>query len=102
MLAGFAVAALAGAGFLAIESRRRSPMLPLGLFDSPTFSAATAIGLLVNVVFYGLIFVLSLYFQRPRATRRSRPGSPSCRRTAAVMAGNLLAGGPRGASAPPR
>jgi MFS transporter, DHA2 family, methylenomycin A resistance protein len=92
VLAGFALSIAAGAAFLRIESRRRAPMLPLGLFRSPTFSAATAIGLLVNVVFYGLIFVLSLYFQRLEGYSAIETGLAFVPTTAAVMAGNLLAG----------
>jgi DHA2 family methylenomycin A resistance protein-like MFS transporter len=92
VLGGFAVAILAGAAFLVIESRRRQPMLPLGLFRSPTFSAATAIGLLVNVVFYGLIFIFSLYFQRQEGYSAIETGLAFLPTTAAVMAANLLAG----------
>jgi MFS transporter, DHA2 family, methylenomycin A resistance protein len=91
VLAGFALAIAAGASFVAIESRRRRPMLPLGLFRSPTFSAATAIGLLVNVVFYGLIFVFSLYFQRLEGYSAIETGLAFAPTTAAVMAANLLA-----------
>ena len=64
VLAGGAVALAAIAGFLARETFSRGPMLPLGLFKSAEFSATTAAGLLVNIAFYGLIFVLSLFFQR--------------------------------------
>jgi MFS transporter, DHA2 family, methylenomycin A resistance protein len=96
VLAGFALAIATGAAFLLIESRRRAPMLPLGLFRSTTFSSATAIGLLVNIVFYGLIFVFSLYFQRLKGYSAIETGLAFVPTTAAVMAGNLLAG--RGAS----
>ena len=64
MIAGYAVAAVAFAAFLLWEARSARPMLPLGLFRARTFSAAAAIGLLLNIAFYGLIFVLSLFFQR--------------------------------------
>jgi MFS transporter, DHA2 family, methylenomycin A resistance protein len=62
--------------FLRIESRRRSPLLPLVLFRRPTFSASSAMGLVLNIAFYGFIFVLSLFFQReqgrsPLATARA-------------------------------
>jgi MFS transporter, DHA2 family, methylenomycin A resistance protein len=67
-------------------------MLPLGLFRSTTFSAATAIGLLINVVFYGLIFVFSLYFQRLEGYSAIETGLAFLPTTAAVMAANLLAG----------
>ena len=77
VLGGFLLAAVAAAGFVVIESRSARPMLPLGLFRSRTFSAATAIGLTINIAFYGLIFVFSLYFQTTAAIRRCRPGWPS-------------------------
>ena len=64
VIAGYAVAAVAFAAFLLWEARSARPMLPLGLFRDRTFSAAAAIGLLLNIAFYGLIFVLSLFFQR--------------------------------------
>ena len=39
-------------------------MLPLGLFRDPTFSAAILTGLLINIAYYGLIFLYSLFFQQ--------------------------------------
>ena len=48
-------------------SRKRElahPMVPLGLFRSRAVSVCVAIGFAVNIAFYGVIFVLSLYFQR--------------------------------------
>ncbi len=39
-------------------------MLPLSLFRHRMFALTSLVGLLVNVAFYGLIFVFSLYFQR--------------------------------------
>jgi DHA2 family methylenomycin A resistance protein-like MFS transporter len=39
-------------------------MLPLSLFAHRLFALTAPVGLLVNVAFYGLIFVFSLYFQR--------------------------------------
>jgi DHA2 family methylenomycin A resistance protein-like MFS transporter len=39
-------------------------MVPLGLFRSRAVSVCVAIGFAVNIAFYGVIFVLSLYFQR--------------------------------------
>ena len=40
--------------------------MPLSLFRSRIFSSASAVGLLVNIPFYGLIFVFSLYFQQAK------------------------------------
>ena len=38
----------------------------MGLFRSPAFSAASAAGLLINLGFYGELFVATLYFQQIR------------------------------------
>ena len=62
VLAGYAVAAAAGAAF--VEHARARPMLPLSLFRSRGFSTAVCAGLLVNLVFFGLIFAFSLFLQR--------------------------------------
>ncbi|HEY1634827.1 MAG TPA: MFS transporter [Acidimicrobiales bacterium] len=62
--AGFIVFVVAGAAFVVVERRARSPMLPLRLFSAPAFSGATAVGLLINFGFYGELFVMSLYLQR--------------------------------------
>lgn len=57
-------AALAAVAFVAIERRAEAPMLPLAIFRSPVMSSATATGLVLNFSFYGLVFVLGLFFQR--------------------------------------
>ena len=57
---------LALAAFLLLESRAQSPMLPLGLFRSRTFSGSSFVGLAINLGFYGQLFVISLYFQHVR------------------------------------
>ncbi|HMI31907.1 MAG TPA: MFS transporter [Candidatus Limnocylindrales bacterium] len=43
VLAGLAIGGAALAAFLAVEARSASPMLPLGLFRSPTFAGANAL-----------------------------------------------------------
>jgi DHA2 family methylenomycin A resistance protein-like MFS transporter len=63
VLGGLGVFAVSAAAFVAIERRAGAPMLPLGLFASARFSAATTVGLLINLGFYGELFVLSLYLQ---------------------------------------
>ena len=90
VLAGFALAALAGAAFVAVEARGARPMLPLGLFANRTFSVSAAIGLLTNIAFYGLIFVFSLLFQREQGlTPRSLALAPIM---IAITISNLAAG----------
>jgi MFS transporter, DHA2 family, methylenomycin A resistance protein len=66
VLALFAVGVVGAGLFILVEHRGRSPMVPLDLFTSRSFSAAAAIGALINLAYYGEIFVLSLYFQEVR------------------------------------
>jgi MFS transporter, DHA2 family, methylenomycin A resistance protein len=63
VLAGYAISLLAAIAFITLEARTPRPMLPLSLFKRPAFASPALIGLLVNICFYGLIFVFSLLFQ---------------------------------------
>jgi DHA2 family methylenomycin A resistance protein-like MFS transporter len=91
VLSAYALAAAAAVAFVMIERRRLAPMLPPDLFRSRSFSAASAIGLLVNVVFYGLIFVLSLFFQHAQHLSPMQTGLAFVPMTGAVMVANVLA-----------
>ncbi|MFG1625333.1 MFS transporter [Kribbella sp. NPDC049227] len=86
-----AAAVIAGALFVVIEARGVEPMLPLRMFVSATFGIPIAIGLLVNVAFYGLIFVLSLFFQNEQHLSPLRTGLAFVPMMAAIMAANLIA-----------
>jgi MFS transporter, DHA2 family, methylenomycin A resistance protein len=61
-----AASAALGIGFVIAEARHESPMLPLPLLRRRTLGPVALVGLLHNVAIYGLIFVLSLSFQRLR------------------------------------
>jgi DHA2 family methylenomycin A resistance protein-like MFS transporter len=91
-LGGYAVAGVAAILFLIVEARRARPMLPLRLFRCERFSANTAIGLLINVAFYGLIFVFSLFFQRAQHFSALQAGLAFAPMTGAIMVANALAG----------
>jgi hypothetical protein len=67
---GYALALAAGTAFVIIERTRAQPMLPLSLLRSRAFSTAVCAGLLINVVFYGLIFAFSRSSSATRACRR--------------------------------
>ncbi len=66
ILGAFGLGAVATALFVAVERHKSDPMLPLGLFAAPAFSAATAVGFALNFGFYGQLFVMSLYLQQVR------------------------------------
>jgi MFS transporter, DHA2 family, methylenomycin A resistance protein len=91
VLAAFAISIVAAVAFVCIERAGTSPMLPPRLFSSRTFSATSAIGLAVNIAFYGLIFVFSLYFQDVRGLSALQTGLAFAPITLAVMTGNLVA-----------
>jgi MFS transporter, DHA2 family, methylenomycin A resistance protein len=55
---------VATAAFITIERRSTDPLLPLTLFSDRSFAAGNAIGLLINLGFYGELFVLNLYLQQ--------------------------------------
>ncbi|MFF6806849.1 MFS transporter [Streptomyces sp. NPDC012616] len=45
---------------------RRAPLLPPSLFRSGAFTATAAIGLLISLGYYGMLFLTTLYFQQER------------------------------------
>ena len=57
------LAAVATTAFVMIEAHTAAPMVPLDLFRSRTVTVSVAIGFVINAAFYGLVFVLSLFFQ---------------------------------------
>jgi predicted MFS family arabinose efflux permease len=62
-LAGFAVAILVGAGFVATERRRAHPMLDVSLFRERAFSAASGSVTVAFFALFGFIFLITQYFQ---------------------------------------
>ena len=91
ILAGAGLFVATAAAFLAVEARSLSPMLDLSVFHHPTFSAATLVGLLINIAFYGLIFDFSLYFQQLRRWTALQTGLAFVPMTGIVLGANLLA-----------
>ena len=91
VLAGLAAAGGLAAAFVLVERRTSKPMLPLGLFRKRAFSVTALAGLLVNVAFYGLIFVFSLYFQRVNNLTALQTGLAFIPMTGAVLVANLVA-----------
>jgi MFS transporter, DHA2 family, methylenomycin A resistance protein len=92
VIAGFGAFILAGGLFVAIETSRAGPMLPLSFFGNRTFSAASVVGFLINLAFYGLIFTLSIYFQQIRNFSPFTTGLAFMPMTAVVVAANVAAG----------
>jgi len=91
VLASFAAFVVLTVLFVVREQRAPQPMLPLSLFSHRMFSVTAMVGLLVNIAFYGLIFVFSLYFQRINGWSPFATGLAFVPMLGAVLLVNLLA-----------
>jgi DHA2 family methylenomycin A resistance protein-like MFS transporter len=91
VLAGILVASVAGLAFVRSQQRAAAPVLPLGLLRQPVFSSTLLLGALSNLAFYGLIFVLSNYFQRLRGFSALEAGL-ALLPFVVVMLGNMASG----------
>lgn len=89
---GLLLSLASGAGFIAIESRSASPMLPLALFRLPRFALASLCGAVINFAYYGLIFVFSLFFQLQQHLSPLQTGLAFLPMTMVLMVVNILVG----------
>jgi DHA2 family methylenomycin A resistance protein-like MFS transporter len=92
VLVGYAAALACGCAFVWFEAHGRSPMLPLSLFRSRVFSVCSIAGLLINTAFYGLIFVISLFFQRVQGLSPLMTGLALAPVMIGLVASNLVSG----------
>ncbi|MGK5557296.1 MFS transporter [Actinomadura kijaniata] len=81
--------AAAAAAFVAIEARVAAPLVPPGLFRSRTVTLSVVIGFVVNAAFYGLVFVLSLFFQDVLRLSAMATGLMFLPMTAVIAGANL-------------
>jgi MFS transporter, DHA2 family, methylenomycin A resistance protein len=86
VLAGYAVAVTLGAAFVLLERHRKRPMVPIRLMRSPTMG----IGFAISVVFYGLIFALSLFLQRRDGLNALETGLAFLPAMLGIMTSNIL------------
>lgn len=89
---GFVVALVAAGAFIAVEARTESPMLPLSLFGKRSFSVAVLFGICVNLTYYGMVFVLSLYLQRARGYTPLQAGLAFLPLTGGFLISNVASG----------
>lgn len=91
VLAGMAVSAVVIALFIRNEMRVADPMIPMALFRSKAFSVPIILAMTSNLTFYGLIFVMSLYFQRVKGYSPTLTGA-ALLPFAVIMLANLSSG----------
>lgn len=92
VVAGGAVFVAGLVAFVLIERSAESPMLPLGLFGDATFAGGNAVGLLINLGFYGQLFVINLYFQQVRGWSALLAGMALLPQMGVVALGSALSG----------
>lgn len=92
ILAGAGLCLLAALAFVLRERLARNPVLPLRLLRSRPMSGGSAIGLLFNFAFYGMIFTASLYFQHQRGLSALRTGVALFPAVAMTMFASVLSG----------
>jgi MFS transporter, DHA2 family, methylenomycin A resistance protein len=92
VLAGFVLSAAAWAGFAAAEYRAADPMLPLRLLARPAFAAGSVVGLLINLGFYGQLFLMSLYLQDVRGYSALATGLALLPEAALLIVASTLSG----------
>jgi predicted MFS family arabinose efflux permease len=62
-LGGFALTGILIGAFVAVERRRRQPMIDVTLFRTPAFSAASGAVTVAFFALFGFIFLVTQYFQ---------------------------------------
>jgi DHA2 family methylenomycin A resistance protein-like MFS transporter len=92
VLACAGVTTITAPWFVWVESRSLAPMLPLRFFKSPGFSMAVAYGVVVNLTYYGIVFLLSLYLQRVHGYGALRTGLAYLPLTATFFGVNVFSG----------
>ena len=80
------------AAFVAVESRARSPIMPLEIYRNPMVSAGAAVLLLTGMVLYGSIIFTNLFFQAVLGASAARSGLFMTPMLLAVLLGAALAG----------
>lgn len=90
IVAGIITIVAAGVMFLACEARSSYPMLPLSFFKSGIFAGSTFVSMASAFVFYGLLFVTSLYYQQVRSYAPLRAGIAFLPMTAMVALGSVM------------
>jgi DHA2 family methylenomycin A resistance protein-like MFS transporter len=89
IVTGIVITIGAWATFLTVETRSTHPMLPLVFFRSGIFAGSTFVSMVSAFVFYGLLFVTSLYYQEIRGYSPLSAGLAFLPMTAMVAIGSM-------------
>lgn len=89
VVASLLVAVVAAVAFLLGQAASAHPMLPLPLFRSRVVAVSLTVGFMINAVYYGGVFVFSLYLQQERGQSALDTGLLFIPMTALVAVVNL-------------
>jgi DHA2 family methylenomycin A resistance protein-like MFS transporter len=92
VIGGIVLGVLAAAGFVLVQRHAPAPMLPPALFRDRTFNSAIVFGICVNLTYYGMVFVLSLYLQRVLGHTPLEAGLAFLPLTGGFLLSNLASG----------
>ncbi len=85
---GLALAAL----FVVIESRSRSPIMPLGIYRNPAVAVSVVVTLLTSVALHAFVLFLPLYFQLALGVSATQAGTMLMPMLLGIVLGAILAG----------
>jgi len=92
IVGGFVIALASAIAFWRVENRVRAPMLPPAFFERPGFARALLFGVIVNLTYYGIVFVLALYLQQARGYASFDAGMAFIPLTATFIFSNVASG----------
>jgi len=85
---GLATAAL----FVAIESRSRSPIMPLGIYRNPAVAVAVVVTLSTSAALHAFVLFLPLYFQLALGVSATQAGTMLMPMLLGIVLGAIVAG----------
>jgi DHA2 family methylenomycin A resistance protein-like MFS transporter len=89
---GFVTAAAAGVALIVVESRATNPVVPLAFFRQRSYVTAVGFGAMLNLTYFGMLFVLSLYLQRVLGYSPAEAGSAYLPLTATFIVSHAVSG----------
>jgi DHA2 family methylenomycin A resistance protein-like MFS transporter len=92
ILACAAMALVSFVLFVYLEWTHANPIVPRHLWSHGAFVTATVLGFTTNYAYYGLVFLMSLYFEQGLHRTALATGLAFLPMTASVMFSNLVAG----------
>ncbi len=78
--------------FLLTEQRAANPAIPLGVFSSPGLQRALVLGVVVNFLYFGIVFFASLYFRDKLNMSSLQAGLAFVPITLPLIAANIVSG----------